>query len=181
MTSDKDKDNNDSSDCMFSCLKNYRSTASWKDYLITAAWNQFLVITEQMENRKLIPKMCVCIAKCFFPFLVLLLWRCSWSLTLFARLCLLSSIRYAPGVHFVCVFAVVRGPTVPKISPQMFRTRTVHTSGTFFEIFRKMSKNNFKPCSHIELNTTNPNTIFKITVYYTKTPNMLKYFRNLEK
>ena len=36
------------------------------------------------------------------------------------------------------------------------------------------SQTNFKPCPHIESNTTNPNTIFKISIYYTKTPKNVK-------
>ena len=39
-----------------------------------------------------------------------------------------------------------------------------------------MSKNNFKPCHHIEFNTLNPNPILKITISFTKTPNKSKYF-----
>ena len=34
-------------------------------------------------------------------------------------------------------FSDVRGPKIQKISPQMFRTKIVHTSGTFFEFFLK--------------------------------------------
>ena len=48
----------------------------------------------------------------------------------------------------------------------MVRTKIVHTSGTFFEKFRNMSKNAFKPCHHIEFNTTNSNPIFKITISF---------------
>ena len=40
----------------------------------------------------------------------------------------------------------------------------------------KMSKNNFKPCHHIEFNTLNPNPILKITISFTKTPPKSKYF-----
>ena len=35
------------------------------------------------------------------------------------------------------VFSDVRGPTIPKLSPQMFRTKIVYTSGTFFETIWK--------------------------------------------
>ena len=59
----------------------------------------------------------------------------------------------------------VRGPTIPNIFPPMFLTK-------------KCWKNNFKPCYHIEANTTNPNTILKITICFTKQPNKPKYFRN---
>ena len=69
-----------------------------------------------------------------------------------------------------------KGPKKQKISPQMFRTKIVHASGTFFVKFQKsMSKTILKPCSHIEFNTTNPKTVFKITTYYTKTPKTPKY------
>ena len=79
----------------------------------------------------------------------------------------------------------VRGPTIPKISPQMFRTKIVHTSGILFDfflgggrLFRLLeSKNIFNLCSHIELNTQNPNPIVKITIPFTKLPNMQKYCR----
>ena len=70
-----------------------------------------------------------------------------------------------------------------QISPQMFRTKIVHTSGIFFDfggvVFFDFlgSKNIFNPCSHIEFNTQNPNPIFKITISFTKTPNKPKYFR----
>ena len=36
------------------------------------------------------------------------------------------------------------------------------------------SKNTFKPCSHIQSNTQNPNPIFKISFYYTKHINNIK-------
>ena len=36
-----------------------------------------------------------------------------------------------------------RDPEIPKISPQMFRTKIVHTSGSFFEIFRKNIEKKF--------------------------------------
>ena len=38
-------------------------------------------------------------------------------------------------------------------------------------------KNIFNLCSHIELNTQNPNPIFKITTCFTETPKMSKCFR----
>ena len=77
----------------------------------------------------------------------------------------------------------IRGPKIPKISPRMFRTKIVHTSEIFFDlgggsIFRFWgSKNIFNLCSHIELNTQNPNPIFKITICFTKTPTTPTYFR----
>ena len=38
-------------------------------------------------------------------------------------------------------FSDVRRPKIPKMSPQMFSAKIVHTSGTFFEfVFEKMSK-----------------------------------------
>ena len=80
----------------------------------------------------------------------------------------------------------VRGPKILKISPQMFRTKFVHTSGKMFD-FRGGGRlfsiwgveNIFNPCSHIELNTPNPNPVFKITICFTKTQTMPKHFRNI--
>ena len=71
-------------------------------------------------------------------------------------------------------------------SPPKYRTKSsVRKLFTllrhFLNILEKKSNNNFKPCPHIALNTTNPNPIFKIKIYCTKTPNITKYFRNLEK
>ena len=43
------------------------------------------------------------------------------------------------------------------------------------------SKNIFNLCYHIELNTQNPNLILKITIPFTKTPKMPKYFRSFGK
>ena len=43
------------------------------------------------------------------------------------------------------------------------------------------SKNIFNLCSHIQLNTQNPNPISKIAICFTNTPNMPKYFRNFGK
>ena len=72
----------------------------------------------------------------------------------------------------------------------MFRTRIVHTSGKLFDFLGVdlsifWSKNIVKPCSHIELNTQNPNPnpnpILKITISFTKTPTIPKYFRNFGK
>jgi hypothetical protein len=80
-------------------------------------------------------------------------------------------------VRIVCH---VRGPKIPKIPPQMFRTKIVHTCGTFFDFFDKMSKNSFKPCHNIEFNTTNPNTILKITICFSKTPKCPNTFEILE-
>ena len=78
----------------------------------------------------------------------------------------LQSKNNRPLVLLVCLD--VRGPTIPKIFPQVFRTKIVHTSATFCDFFEKISRNTFKPCSHIESSTTNPNPIFKITIYFTK-------------
>ena len=68
-------------------------------------------------------------------------------------------------------FSDIRGPfrtKIPKHIKQIVRTRIVHTSGTFLYFKFVFVKTTFKPCSHIELNTQNPNTIFKITIYCTK-------------
>ena len=75
-------------------------------------------------------------------------------------------------------FSDVRGPFRTKL----LDTKTVHTSGNKFDFgCRKMSKNIFKVCSHIQKNTKNPNPIFKIAIYFTKTPKMPKYFANFGK
>ena len=78
----------------------------------------------------------------------------------------------------------VRGPKIPKISPQMFRTKIVHTSGIFFDLLGGGfsifgSKSIFNLCSYIEFNTQNLNPILKITISFTKTQKMPKYFRNV--
>ena len=44
-----------------------------------------------------------------------------------------------------------------------------------------MSNNKFKPCHHIEFNTTNLNTLFKITISFTKQPTKPKYYLRFEK
>ena len=41
-----------------------------------------------------------------------------------------------------------------------------HFWDMFLKMIEKMFKNTFNLCSHIQLNTQNPNTIFKITIYY---------------
>ena len=71
----------------------------------------------------------------------------------------------------------------PRISPQMFRTKIVHTSGIFFDFWGVeffnflVSKNIFNLCHHIEFNTQNPNPILKITISFTKTPKKPKHFQ----
>ena len=81
-------------------------------------------------------------------------------------------------------FSDVRGPTIPKTSPQMLRTQIVHTSGKcsifwfggrFFRFWG--SKKIFNLCFNIEFNTPNPNPILKITISFTKTPTNPKHFR----
>ena len=48
------------------------------------------------------------------------------------------------------------------------RRRTTTTTDDDDDDDGKISKNIFKPCSHIQSNTQNPNPIFKISIYYTK-------------
>ena len=72
------------------------------------------------------------------------------------------------------------GPKIPKISQRILGTKTVHTSGTCLENVRT-NKTKFKPYSHIELNTTTPNTIFKITTYCTKHTKNTKILSKIEK
>ena len=80
-------------------------------------------------------------------------------------------------------FSDVREPQISKISPQMFLTKIVHIAWTFFllKFFGNNVEHCFKPCYHMEFNTTNPNLIVKITICFTKTPKKPKHFRNLEK
>ena len=56
----------------------------------------------------------------------------------------------------------------------------VHTSVTFLFFYLEQNGQTkiFKPCSHIEFNTTNPNPILKITIYYTKYTNNAKILSN---
>ena len=52
--------------------------------------------------------------------------------------------------------------------------------GCFLEMFETMFNNSFNLCSHIELNTQNPNPIFKITIDYTiRANNDNNYIRTL--
>ena len=92
-----------------------------------------------------------------------IIWYSGKTLEKTMRLCQLKKL----GNNSVELFGPA-GPTIPQHIKQIKRllnTRIVHTSGTFFE---KISKNTFKQCSHIESNTPNPNTIFKITIYCTR-------------
>ena len=69
-------------------------------------------------------------------------------------------------------FSDVRGPfrtPNPKQSQNKWSVRKLFTLlRHFLNIFEEMFKNTLKLCSHIELNTPNPNTIFKITTYCKK-------------
>ena len=69
-------------------------------------------------------------------------------------------------------FLVLDGPTPcsirytknPQIIPPSFPYENCsHFWDIFWKMFEHMSKHIFKPCSHIEFNTTNPNPILKIT------------------
>ena len=66
------------------------------------------------------------------------------------------------------------GPKISKNLIIMVSTKCVNTSGTFLDLFSKKCQKSFKQCSHIELNTTNPNPIFKVTIYCTKHTNNAK-------
>ena len=79
------------------------------------------------------------------------------------------------------IFQCSRDHKSHKYAPKCSVRNLFTLLGHLLNIFEKMSKTFFKPCYHIEFNTTNPNPIFKITIYCTKTPTMSKYFRNLEK
>ena len=70
------------------------------------------------------------------------------------------------------------GPIIPQNIKENLSTKIVHISVTFLN----KSKNSsflFEPCSHIELNTQNPNLIFKITIYYTKYTKQSKILSNI--
>ena len=65
---------------------------------------------------------------------------------------------------------------IPPNIKKIVDTKIVHTSGKMFE---QMFENTFKPCSHTESNTQNPNTLFKITIYcikYTQNTKTLSKF-----
>ena len=74
----------------------------------------------------------------------------------------------------------------PKLSKNSKRTKNgkSRTGGRFFwgSMFFDFggSKNVFNLCSHIELNTQNPNPTFKITICLTKTPTSQNTFEMLE-
>ena len=59
------------------------------------------------------------------------------------------------------------------------RTTTTTTTDDDDDDDEQISKNTFKPCHHIEFNTTNPNPIFKSTISFIQTPEMPNYFRKL--
>ena len=86
------------------------------------------------------------------------------------------------------------GPPFPGLfaffGPKILDTKIVHTSGKIFVFWKskisilwveKCRFFLFKVCSHIELNTQNPNPIFKITICFTKTQKMPKYVLFVEK
>ena len=69
--------------------------------------------------------------------------------------------------------------------PKIFRTKSVHSSGTFFKQMSNKSNSIFKICSYIQKTTHNLICTFKITLYNTKThqqcQNSFGTFVNLEK
>ena len=75
----------------------------------------------------------------------------------------LSSFHNSYFVYFICFSDVKRTKNKKEV-----KKWSVRKLFTLLRHFLKMSTNNFKPCSYIELNTQNPNTIFKITICYTK-------------
>ena len=82
------------------------------------------------------------------------------------------------------IFPTLRGPRRtknPKHLKKVIRAKIVHTSGTCFEQISKHLKQMFKPCSHIEFNTTNPNPTFKISFFYTQYTNNAKMLSNFWK
>ena len=117
------------------------------------------------------------------------------------HICQKVSLKYSAlyvdfyGIIYILYFiAILRfDDTIKKqtIGRGPFRTKDPQTSQTndqyencshFWDIFgfcERMSKKHLKPCSHIELNTQNPNPIFKITIYCTKQTNDAKIHSNL--
>jgi hypothetical protein len=81
-------------------------------------------------------------------------------------------ILYILYVLYIYLSIDVRGPfrtPNPNKSQTKWSVRRLFTLlGHFLKMFEKMFKHTFNLCSHIELNTQNPNTIFKITIYYSK-------------
>ena len=91
-------------------------------------------------------------------------------------------------IFLASISSLAAQPRVPKVprnlDNKMVSTKNVHTSGSFLDIFGfvlKMSKNVFKPCSYIDSNTQNPNTILKITFIIQNTPKTTNYFRQFGK
>ena len=75
-----------------------------------------------------------------------------------------------------------KGTTNPTNIPPNCSVRKLFTLlGHFLKILEKISRTSFEPCPHKEFNTTNPNTILKTTLCFTKYPTKPKYFRNLKK
>ena len=75
-----------------------------------------------------------------------------------------------------------KGTNNPKhIAPNVPYENCSHFWEIVLRTFENISKHIFKPCYHIEFNTTNPDTIFKIIICFTKTPQNPKYFRNFKK
>ena len=64
-----------------------------------------------------------------------------------------------------------RTPTILKLSPKIFRTKIVHTSGTFFP---QNEKHIFKLSSYIQKKTPNTINAFKITIIQ-NTPTIQTY------
>ena len=63
------------------------------------------------------------------------------------------------------------------------RRRTTTTTTTGHDDDEQKVTNTFKVCSHIEFNTTNPNPIFKITIFYkiTKNTKILSKYRKVNR
>ena len=74
-----------------------------------------------------------------------------------------SSVPFDEPRDYETIFEIEQSPCKLKNIPPKCSVRKVFTLLGHFLIFRKISKHIFKPCSHIEFNTTNPNTISKIT------------------
>ena len=75
----------------------------------------------------------------------------------------------------------VRGPKIPKLSTQMFRTKIVHTSGTLFEIVRKKVENYFLTMLPYRVQYNESESDIQIYNFFYKNTPKTKYFQNLEK
>ena len=94
------------------------------------------------------------------------------TLTLNGKCGMISEFSQKSGRFVGCATAAAVNPTNPNKSRTKWSVRKLfallgHFLICFLNFVEKMFKTTFNPCS-IELNTQNPNTIFKIQIYYTE-------------